>query len=203
MSSKPNVTYTDRGFKHLDPLVCDYGTQIRVYESSSAEAPHIWLALEQGHDPRKSNLAKSEAHAHLPLETAEQLRDQLSWMIDNHYQVEPSTPELTYDGRPIEPDRPYHTFYDTPQVGDDIYLPTALYLSHGADDFIGGLARVRRVGPGMSAGEYVPFVEVAERPGTYYNWRHLREEQEKLRTKFGDNRSYPDPDLRPEFNRWD
>lgn len=80
-------THSERGFTQMEPLVCDYGTGIRVYESSAAMAPHIWLALSQGQDPKLSNLEKSEAHAHMPLETAEQLRDQLTWLIENHYQV--------------------------------------------------------------------------------------------------------------------
>jgi hypothetical protein len=91
---------------------------------------------------------------------------------------------------------------DVPEVGDDIYARTSLSLSHGRDDFIGGLAKVRRVFSGMSAGKQVPFVELEERPGWESNWLFLAGEQERLREQFGENRAHPDPDLRPEFNKW-
>lgn len=36
----------DRGFhRYGEPLVCDYGNTATVYESSSAEAPHVWLNI--------------------------------------------------------------------------------------------------------------------------------------------------------------
>lgn len=86
-------TVTDRGFKHLEPFTCNYGTTVKVYESSSAEAPHIWLRLQQGGLRTSGDtsvggaLEVSEAVAHLSLEEAKQLRDQLDWLMDNHYQL--------------------------------------------------------------------------------------------------------------------
>lgn len=68
---------SSRGFKHMSTVEGTYPEpwDLRVYESSSAMAPHIWLAMSQGN------------HAHMTLEQAEQLRDQLDYLISNHYQV--------------------------------------------------------------------------------------------------------------------
>jgi hypothetical protein len=90
-----------------------------------------------------------------------------------------------------------------PKVGEDIYIPTQLFLSHGMDDFLGGLCQIVRVKKGISAGEPTWFVSVAEDPGTEYNWEILLEKQNELKAKCGDRRGRPDPDDRPEFNRWD
>lgn len=87
-----------------------------------------------------------------------------------------------------------------PKVGDTIYVPTALYLSHGRDDFHGGKATVSKVTSGISAGEEVPFISVKERPRTSYNWEFLAEKQADLKARFGDTLSYPDPDYDPQSN---
>ena len=87
-----------------------------------------------------------------------------------------------------------------PKVDDDIYVQTALHLSRGRDDVVGGLARVTSVSGGMSGGEAVHFITVKEISGGF-NWEHyLALEQENLKKEFGKQRAYPDPDLSPEFN---
>ncbi len=87
-----------------------------------------------------------------------------------------------------------------PKVGEVIYVPTDLYLTHGADDFHGGKAQVVEVVEGISAGLKAPFIRVRERPDTLYNWLYLSRQQEELRKEFGDQEAYSDPDYRPEFN---
>ena len=94
---------------------------------------------------------------------------------------------------------------EVPKIGDDVYLPTRLYLSHGRDDFIGGLCRVVDAGKGFEiAGQVVMpdevWIEVAEKPGVKIGWNEFAKQQDQLREKFGDQRGYADPDLRPEFN---
>jgi hypothetical protein len=88
------------------------------------------------------------------------------------------------------------------RIGDIIYLDTDLYVSHGVDDFRGGLAEVAAFGMDMSAGKPTPFVKVVQLVDTWHNWQLLAEQQRKLRAKFGKNWSHPDPDFRPEFNEW-
>ena len=91
-----------------------------------------------------------------------------------------------------------------PKVGEKIYVPGAMYLYRGADDFAGGLATISKVevdpygfGPGHP--NYC-FVNIKERPSTGYNWRHLEEKQDEYKKIYGDAIAHPDPDLDPEFN---
>jgi len=79
-----DATYSDRGFAHLPSITCSYGSKVKVYESSAAESPHIWVAIESG--PQLQDLP-GEAHAHLSLEDAKMLCDQITWMIENHYHM--------------------------------------------------------------------------------------------------------------------
>jgi hypothetical protein len=92
----------------------------------------------------------------------------------------------------------------TPELrkGDVVYLDSELYLSHGRDDFRGGLCEVIEFGSNISAGKPTPFVRAVQEPDTWHNWRELAAAQKKLRTEFGKNWAHPDPDHRPEFNEW-
>lgn len=93
-----------------------------------------------------------------------------------------------------------------PKVGQKIYVPTSLYLSHGLDDFEGGIAVISKIEKNEYLGKDHPnylMVGVEEHPGTLYNWSHLLKEQEKLKERFGKQKAHPDPDDRPEFNMWD
>ncbi len=88
-----------------------------------------------------------------------------------------------------------------PKIGSDIYVPTSLYMDHGRDDVVGGLAKVTSVKPGISGGKTVSFVTVAEIPDSF-NWeQYLAPMQDKLKKEFGANRARPDPDNRQQFNK--
>lgn len=85
MPSEP--TFSSRGFKHMDPITTERLETVRVYESSSAEGPHLWLNVEIAPEsPYKKEPGKS--HAHMTIPQAEQLRDQLDYLIHNHYQTD-------------------------------------------------------------------------------------------------------------------
>ncbi len=93
-----------------------------------------------------------------------------------------------------------------PKISDKIYVPTALYLGHGMDDFMGGIATIN----GIFESETLPpdhsnyyMISIEENPRTQYNLRYLLEHQEEWKEKYGDEIAHPDPDDRPEFNRWD
>lgn len=93
-----------------------------------------------------------------------------------------------------------------PEPGEKIYVPTSLYLGHGMDDFEGGMATVTEVEKSNQLPEdhYNHYmVSIKERPGTSYNLRYLLEHQEEWKERYGDAIARPDPDDRPEFNRWD
>jgi hypothetical protein len=69
---------------------------------------------------------------------------------------------------------------------------------------MGGLATVTAVTQLSGHKDGVHFIRVKEHPGNNYNWEEdLALRQEELKKKFGDKRAHPDPDDRPEFNRWD
>ena len=46
-SERIEITETSRGF-HIygEPVVCTYGSEIRVYESSAGDVPHVWLSVK-------------------------------------------------------------------------------------------------------------------------------------------------------------
>ena len=88
------------------------------------------------------------------------------------------------------------------RTGDVIYVDTSLYLSHGRDDFRGGLAEVIGFRPEISAGKPVPFVRVAQEPDSWHNWQVLARMQKELRERHGKEWAHPDPDYRKEFNEW-
>jgi hypothetical protein len=89
------------------------------------------------------------------------------------------------------------------RAGDVIYLDTELYISHGRDDFRGGLAEVVEVKPEKIGGKTVVFVRAAQEPDTWHNWTtFLAPMQKKLREEFGNKWAHPHPDWRPEFNEW-
>lgn len=79
---------TDRGFKHYEPIETSYGHEIRVYESSAATRPCIWLSVKlTEEESRNSGIAPCEANAHMTIEQAEMVRDAIDTAIKNHYQI--------------------------------------------------------------------------------------------------------------------
>lgn len=87
-----------------------------------------------------------------------------------------------------------------PAVGDDIYVPSQWYLSHGHDDFTGGLVKVAKVYFSPHWKRWT--VDVDERPGHGYFWDTLRDEQKKLKVEYGTIRGHPDPDDSYDSNTW-
>jgi hypothetical protein len=89
-----------RGFRHYEPIKSTYGHRIRVYESSAADAPHLWVNIEGRINYRPETVvvhrnslmgdtheAQGDAAAHMTLEQAKALRDALDTAIENHYQL--------------------------------------------------------------------------------------------------------------------
>jgi len=89
-----------------------------------------------------------------------------------------------------------------PKVGDRIYVEGTIYLTHGVDDFQGGLCTVKAVQTHTENGEeVVSSVEVEEDPGTWYTWPgYLEARQAELKERYGDQKGAPKPDYRAEFN---
>jgi hypothetical protein len=96
----------------------------------------------------------------------------------------------------------FRTLFATePEVGDTVYLPSEMHLSHGIDDFAGGRATVIEVEQGVSAGQPTLYLRCQEEPDTLHNWAWLAPRQEALRERFGAAVAHPEPDERPRFNR--
>lgn len=67
-------TMTSRGFKHYEPVEITRGNAVRVFESSAADGPHLWLMTDH-------------PDGHMTLEQATLLRDTLTTAIERHYQT--------------------------------------------------------------------------------------------------------------------
>lgn len=83
-----------------------------------------------------------------------------------------------------------------PKIGDFIYLDTSLYVTHGADDFMGGKCEVASVKEEWG----IIWVSVKEDPETWHGWPELYKMQEQLKSEFGNRRGYKRADYRTEFN---
>ena len=79
------VTITDRGFKHTEPMVLERGEVIRVYESSAAFYPAIWLHVSS---EGVYGEGKEVAVAHLTLDDVDELIERLQYLKENHYHFE-------------------------------------------------------------------------------------------------------------------
>ncbi len=78
-----NVTTSVRGLDSMPPIVNEDGEEVRVWASSSAEGPHVWLKAADDY-----GLAK----VHLSADDAWRLAEQLQALVRNHYQGD-ATPE--------------------------------------------------------------------------------------------------------------
>lgn len=96
---RPAVVVTDRGFKHYEPTITDTdrGEKVRVYESSAADGPYLWLSVEGEayldgpgvvFPGIPFGVAPATCAAHLTLDQAREIRDRLDAAIRGHYQIE-------------------------------------------------------------------------------------------------------------------
>jgi hypothetical protein len=89
MSEHLNAEKSERGFHHMPPIPSRYGGEVRAYESSAASAPHIWLSVECPVDLNEPEGPTVNGAAHLAIEDAIHLAQQLMWLATHHYQVQP------------------------------------------------------------------------------------------------------------------
>lgn len=84
-------TYSDRGFAQHQPIPggTAYGGTVRVYESSSAAAPRIWMAVES---------LTGAATIHLSLDAARALATDLIDLVEHHHQAGDGTLPLHRSG---------------------------------------------------------------------------------------------------------
>ncbi|MGV8125024.1 MAG: hypothetical protein AB2L14_35195 [Candidatus Xenobiia bacterium LiM19] len=70
-----------------------------------------------------------------------------------------------------------------PEVGQEVYVDSSVYIEFPEQDFIGGLARIS----GVSADRKT--IEVEEDPGGSFRWEKLMMMQTELRDRFGSARA--------------
>lgn len=86
----PEFETTDRGFKHYTPVVTGYGHAVRIYESSAASEPHVWMAINGGLSAVGEK--PGEAHVHMTFEQTDEVVVRLMACKANHYQVADQEP---------------------------------------------------------------------------------------------------------------
>lgn len=86
--NQPHLEYetSERGFMSLPAIPSSYGGQVRVYESSNAEHPHVWLNAEAPKNLNNPTGDTVQAPIHLTVENAKALAEQLIFLVDEHYQ---------------------------------------------------------------------------------------------------------------------
>lgn len=87
-----DINYSDRGFAQFgEEIMTSYGDTVRIYESSAAAGPHIWLKLKGMAHLRgpseflagvEHGMAPGDIAAHMTLEQAVQIRDRLTKAIE-------------------------------------------------------------------------------------------------------------------------
>lgn len=80
------ATTTNRGFRHLPPIQATYGGEVRAYESSVADGPHIWLTATAPANLNDPTGPTVDAPLLLTAESAWHLAEQLMTLARNHYQ---------------------------------------------------------------------------------------------------------------------
>src|SRR3990167_2717319 len=88
-----------------------------------------------------------------------------------------------------------------PTIGQEVYIPSAFYLSHGKDDVLGGRAVITKVTEEKYGIKVVHGIQVRGLPNRTYYWENgLMQQQEELQKRFSDQFARSDPDEREEFN---
>lgn len=86
--SSLEVKLSPRGFKYLPEIYDEDGGEVSVNESSAAGGPHIWLNVTAPSSLNAPGIRGTEVSLHLTIESAQQLAEQIMFLVKNHYQSE-------------------------------------------------------------------------------------------------------------------
>lgn len=80
---------TDRGFKHMESVPGYYGGEGRLYESSGS-TPSVWLQIEEPNSLNNWAAGDKSGGTHeatllLTAENAWKLKQQIEWLLENHF----------------------------------------------------------------------------------------------------------------------
>lgn|GEM_PF-4122640 len=111
---------TERGFTGYAQLEDSYGADVRVQDSSAAEAAHVWIFIEGG------QVGDNDGSAHLNEDQARQVRDALTAFLDDdplEERLRTLIADLDYDlHKSLEADE---------ETGEDRYPELAARLARG------------------------------------------------------------------------
>lgn len=82
--------------------------------------------------------------------------------------------------------------------GDQMYIPTQLYISRGSDDIQGGKATITKLDINDKLGKDHTngvFVQFEGFPGRSWNYKLLLDKQEEYAKEYKDQVAKPDPDV--------
>lgn len=80
------VHTTGRGFDHLPEIPATYGGTVKTYESSAAMEPCLWIKIFEP-DNMEPSKPPAEAYAHLTVDNAVKLAEQILYLAKHHYQL--------------------------------------------------------------------------------------------------------------------
>lgn len=87
-----------------------------------------------------------------------------------------------------------------PKVGDEVYVPTRLFLSRGREDTWGGVAKITKAIEQSDVNGGDLLLRFEELPGVGLYWKAIMDQQKKLMEQFGDQRARSCPDMHPSAN---
>jgi hypothetical protein len=88
---------SNRGFDRLPPIPSTHAGDVRVFESSAADGPHIWLKATAPANLNEPEGRAVEAPLHLTAENAWRLAEQLMLLVRHHYQGDARPEQLHAD----------------------------------------------------------------------------------------------------------
>ena len=74
---------------------------------------------------------------------------------------------------------------EIPEINEGLFFERSLYIDSPERDFEGGYFKVAQRKVDISGGKLTWFVKINEKPNTWFNFKSLLEEQEKLKEYFG------------------
>ena len=206
------ASLTNEGFQfsedHVRPSLRDKGTYIQYNWSIVVpieKCSTLALALQKAggieslpkNDPISNLLQKSSEHL---TRTKCKFSDIHNFLTEHGVGWQLVSRRLD-DGRDL-PEDTHYCSDDVPKVTDKVYIPSELHVSHGVDDYKGGLTTISSVEMSKPDDGYI-WIETAFYEAGKFRWDVLKKLQTDLATKFGTEPPKPTPDYRAEFNRWE
>jgi hypothetical protein len=73
-----------RGFVEYGTVICTYGSEVRIAESSACAPPHCWIFQKQKFDPRSLRDDRYSGGSHLSVAQTRKVIALLQAFVDDH-----------------------------------------------------------------------------------------------------------------------